>query len=49
MRQVGRPRLDWTTEVSKLDSQAVGGRHRLDEAVLDARAWKDIVEEFCRR
>ena len=46
VRKVGRPRLDWTTEVNKLASRVAGGWHLLEEAVRDPQAWKSAVEFF---
>ena len=47
--KVGRPRLDWTSEVGKLALQAAGGLRRLDTVIEDARTWREVVEAFINR
>ena len=49
VRKVGRPRVDWTTEVQKLAIQAAGVGQRLEEVIQDAGAWKSCVDTFCNR
>ena len=49
VRKVGRPRLDWTSEVGKLALQAAGGLRRLDTVIEDARTWPEVVEAFINR
>ena len=46
---MGRPRLDWTSEVRKLTLQAAGGLRRLDTVVEDASSWQEAVEAFINR
>ena len=46
VRKVGRPRLAWATEVGKLALQAAGGLQRLDDSIMVASAWKNVVETF---
>ena len=46
VRKVGRPRLAWATEVGKLALQAAGGLQKLDDSIMDASAWKNVVETF---
>ena len=49
VRKVGRPRLDWTTEMYKLASQAAGIGNRLEDVVLDASVWESCVQDFHSR
>ena len=46
VRKLGRPRLEWTTEVAKLALQAAGGIRLLDDAIVDANRWQGVVESF---
>ena len=49
VRKVGRPRLDWATEVGKLALAAAGGLQQLDSAIGDPSAWSGLVEVYsCR-
>ena len=45
VRKVGRPRLDWTTEVGKLAAQAAGSNN-LEISVANEDQWKEIVGNF---
>ena len=47
VRKVGRPRLEWTTEVGKLASQAAGGFPNLPSTIMDASRWWNAVETYC--
>jgi len=49
VRKVGRPRLDWTTEMYKMATQAAGAGRRLEDVVQDAGAWKSCVQAFYSR
>ena len=49
VREVGRPRLDWTSEVGKPALQAAGGLRHLDTATEDASRWVAVVEAFVKR
>ena len=46
VRKVGRPRLNWTTQVGDLGLQAAGGPEALQAAIADERAWRCVVESF---
>jgi len=46
VRKIGRPRLNWTSEVGKLALQAAGGAQQLQNKVADERAWRSVVESF---
>ena len=46
IRKVGRPRLAWASEVGKLALAAAGGLQKLDEAVVDEKLWRNVVETF---
>jgi len=48
VRKIGRPRLDWTTEVGKLASQAAGNPKLLQEAIANDKTWRNVVETFCK-
>ena len=45
LRKVGRPRLDWTTEVGKLAVQ-VAGEGNLEAVVADESRWRNAVGNF---
>jgi len=45
-RKIGRPRLDWTSEVGKLALQAAGGMQQLQKKLADEREWRSVVESF---
>ena len=49
VRKLGRPRLEWTTEVAKLALQAAGGIRFLDVAIGEANRWQRVVESFYNR
>jgi len=44
VRKVGRPRLDWTSEVANLALQAAGGTRRLDSVIGESSRWHEVVE-----
>ena len=46
VRRVGRPRLDWTTEMYKMATQAAGAGRRLEDVAQDAGARKSCVQAF---
>ena len=46
VRKIGRPRLDWTSEVGKLALQAAGGMQQLQKKLADEREWRSVVESF---
>ena len=46
VRKIGRPQLEWTTEVRKVALQIAGSIDRLREMVEDSAAWRHAVHEF---
>ena len=49
VRKVGRPRLDWATEIHKLALAAAGSLGRLDEAIVDDCAWRRLAKAYAAR
>ena len=46
VRKVGRPRLDWTTEVGKLALEAAGNMASLEASIAVESSWKNLVGTF---
>lgn len=46
VRKVGRPRLDWTTEVGKLALHAAGSVSSLEASIAVESSWKNLVGDF---
>ena len=47
VRKVGRPRLEWTSEVHKLALLAAGGAATLEACIMSPARWRRIVELHC--
>ena len=46
VRKVGRPRLEWATEVHKLAVEAASGIAKLDMCLASVQGWKKCVAAF---
>ena len=50
MRRVGRPRLEWATEVYKLAlSAAASHPQSLEQALLDENTWRSLAKAHMER
>ena len=49
VRKVGRPRMDWASEVGKLAVQAAGGLQQLKDRIEQESVWRTVVETFYNR
>ena len=54
MRRVGRPRLDWTTEVMKAGAQKFGTREKFELALKDdgpeaAAVWRATLDKLFKK
>ena len=47
IRKVGRPRLEWATQLKELALQVCGHGMRLEEAIADEKVWKALVNRRC--
>ena len=48
VRRVGRPRLDWTTELMKISYQIAGPTGRVETLFYDEVYWKCTVRQFSK-
>ena len=49
VRKVGRPRLEWTTEVRKIALAASGGRENLERCIQQKETWEKVVQTYCEQ
>jgi len=45
-RKIGRPRLEWVTQLNKIALRAAGTHRNLDTNIADAGSWRNMVETF---
>ena len=43
-RKVGRPRVEWATELGKIALRITGGHKELELAIRDAGVWRNVVD-----
>lgn len=43
---IGRPRLNWTSEVGKLALKVSGGLKQLQENLFDSDSWRNLLETY---
>ena len=48
VRRVGRPRLDWTTELQKISFQIAGPTQSVEALLFEPSLWRSNVRRFCK-